>query len=153
MQVRIWHKNDLQSLADIALQAMPFPWTLRVFQDCLKINYVGWVLEHERKIVGFSIILVHPDQVEIINIAILPKLQKKGGGRQLLNEIISYCRACEINKIQLEVRKSNRSAITFYRKSGFREEGVRKNYYPLAQGREDALLFSLRLTYSAPCKR
>lgn len=142
MHIRIWHKNDLQKLADIASQAMPFPWTLRVFQDCLKSNYVGWVLEHEHKIVGFSIILVHPEQVEIINIALLPEFQKKGGGRQLLNEVIQYCKACDIVKIHLEVRKSNRSAIAFYRKLGFKEVGLRKNYYPLAQGREDALLFS-----------
>jgi ribosomal-protein-alanine N-acetyltransferase len=142
MEIRKWQKNDLPRLADIAEKAMPFPWTLRVFQDCLKMNYVGWVIEEERKIIGFSIILVQSEQVEIINIALLPEFQKKGGGRQLLNEILNYCRECEIPKINLEVRKSNRSAITFYRKFGFKEDGIRKNYYPLSEGREDGLLFS-----------
>lgn len=142
MHIRKWQKNDLPRLADIAEKAMPFPWTLRVFQDCLKMNYVGWVIEEERKIIGFSIILVQSEQVEIINIALLPEFQKKGGGRQLLNEILNYCKECEIPKINLEVRKSNRSAIAFYRKFGFKEDGIRKNYYPLAEGREDGLLFS-----------
>ncbi len=145
MQIKIWHKNDLPRLAEIAEQAMPFPWTLRVFQDCMKMNYVGWVMEHETKIIGFAIILVQPDQVEIINIALLPTHQKQGGGRQLINEIMGYCEECKIPKISLEVRKSNRSAIAFYRQFGFKEVGVRKNYYPLAEGREDGLLFSLEL--------
>ena len=148
MQIRKWQKKDLPILAEIAKKAMPFPWTLRIFQDCLKMNYVGWVLENEAKIIGFSIILVQAEQVEIINIALLPECQKKGGGSQLLNEIMSYCRDCEIPKINLEVRKSNRPAIAFYRKFGFKEVGLRKNYYPLAEGREDGLLFSMEPSIS-----
>jgi ribosomal-protein-alanine acetyltransferase len=142
MSIRTWRKNDLPRLTEIADQAMPFAWNLRVFQDCLKQNYVGWVLEEERKIIGFAIILVQPDQVDIINIALLPSHQKRGGGRQLFTEIMRYCEECKIPNMTLEVRKSNRSAIAFYRKFGFKEVGIRKNYYPLQSGREDGLLFS-----------
>ncbi|MCZ6831549.1 MAG: hypothetical protein O7F73_18545, partial [Gammaproteobacteria bacterium] len=46
----------------------------------------------------------------------------------------------------LEVRCSNGGAIALYRKHGFTEDGVRKNYYPTDGGREDALLMSLNLT-------
>lgn len=145
MIIRTWRKNDLPRLAEIAAQAMPFPWTLRVFQDCLKLNYLAWVMEEEQKIVGFAIILVHPDQVEIINIAFLPTHQKQGGGRKLFQQIFQYCQECQISKITLEVRKSNRSAIAFYRKLGFQEAGIRKNYYPLETGREDGLIFDLEV--------
>jgi len=44
-----------------------------------------------------------------------------------------------------EVRPSNKLAIKLYEKLGFNEIGVRRNYYPAHQGREDALLLALSL--------
>ena len=48
-------------------------------------------------------------------------------------------------KIFLEVRVSNEPAIGLYIKSGFKRVSVRKNYYRLPFGREDALVMSKRL--------
>ena len=45
----------------------------------------------------------------------------------------------------LEVRPSNKSALRLYRARGFKEMGMRKNYYPGAHGREDAVILSLPL--------
>jgi len=45
----------------------------------------------------------------------------------------------------LEVRASNAAARGLYRSLGFQVDGVRKNYYPAATGREDALLMSREL--------
>jgi [ribosomal protein S18]-alanine N-acetyltransferase len=45
----------------------------------------------------------------------------------------------------LEVRPSNSAAIQLYHSVGFNEIGVRKNYYPAPQGREDALMLALHL--------
>lgn len=53
----------------------------------------------------------------------------------------------DITLILLEVRVSNRAARGLYTKLGFREIGLRKNYYaPDASGfSEDALLMELKL--------
>jgi ribosomal-protein-alanine N-acetyltransferase len=46
----------------------------------------------------------------------------------------------------LEVRVSNRQALAFYSRFGFREIGRRKNYYPAADNlREDALMMTMPL--------
>ena len=45
----------------------------------------------------------------------------------------------------LEVRPSNEGARKLYRNIGFNEIAVRKNYYPAAKGREDAILMGLSL--------
>jgi ribosomal-protein-alanine N-acetyltransferase len=45
----------------------------------------------------------------------------------------------------LEVRPSNVAAVALYEKMGFNEIGVRRNYYPAGEGREDALLLALSL--------
>ena len=48
-------------------------------------------------------------------------------------------------KIFLEVRVSNNPAIELYNKTGFKRVSIRKNYYRLPDGREDALVMSKRL--------
>jgi len=48
-------------------------------------------------------------------------------------------------KIFLEVRISNAIAIDLYKAAGFKEIGLRKNYYRLKEGREDAILMSKSL--------
>jgi ribosomal protein S18 acetylase RimI-like enzyme len=48
-------------------------------------------------------------------------------------------------RLLLEVRNSNNAAIALYRKFGFSDDGVRREYYPAADGREDALLMSMQL--------
>lgn len=45
----------------------------------------------------------------------------------------------------LEVRVSNLPAISLYNEMEFEEIERRKNYYPLADGREDALIMRLIL--------
>jgi ribosomal-protein-alanine N-acetyltransferase len=40
----------------------------------------------------------------------------------------------------LEVRASNLPAINLYRKAGFADIGLRREYYPAENGREDAIL-------------
>jgi ribosomal-protein-alanine N-acetyltransferase len=45
----------------------------------------------------------------------------------------------------LEVRVGNGRAITLYESVGFRQIGVRKDYYPGLLGREDAVCMALNL--------
>ena len=49
------------------------------------------------------------------------------------------------NKILLEVRASNAAAIKLYLDFGFKEIGLRKDYYRLPEGREDALVMSKQI--------
>ena len=48
-------------------------------------------------------------------------------------------------KIILEVRVSNNIAYRLYDKLGFEEIGLRKKYYRLPEGREDAFVMSKSL--------
>lgn len=44
--------------------------------------------------------------------------------------------------VLLEVRESNTAAIALYESSGFHELGVRRDYYPADDGREDAIILA-----------
>ena len=85
------------------------------------------------------------DTVEIINIAVSKSFQNKGIGKKLFEEILETSKHQKIREIWLEVRESNEKAKHFYRKNGFIEQSIRKNYYsnPL----ENACIFKLSLNY------
>ena len=46
-----------------------------------------------------------------------------------MDEIYNDCYSKKVQNLTLEVRKSNEVAISFYKKNGFNEVAVRKNYY------------------------
>ena len=45
-----------------------------------------------------------------------------------------------------EVRASNVAAIALYESVGFNEATIRRNYYPTADGREDAIIMALPIS-------
>jgi len=148
--IRSFNKADIPVAVDIANDAMLYPWTEAVFNDCLKASYQGWVLlepnkSREKETLGFAIMLTQLDECQICNICVKPKFQKLGYGRKLLLHIIRFAITKNLARIILEVRSSNLNAIKMYRHFGFVEVGIRKNYYPTAAGREDALTLMLAL--------
>lgn len=76
------------------------------------------------------------------NIAVLPAHRGKGIGRALTASLIGRAQADGGAFITLEVRASNRPAVSLYTSLGFEQAGVRRNFYTAP--REDALIFTLR---------
>jgi ribosomal-protein-alanine N-acetyltransferase len=62
-----------------------------------------------------------------------------------MTHFVQLSRRHNADLVLLEVRPSNKAAISLYRKCGFNEIGVRSNYYPAADGREDALILARSL--------
>jgi ribosomal-protein-alanine N-acetyltransferase len=71
--------------------------------------------------------------------------QGQGLGRLLLTTACQHARHADAAKMFLEVRVGNGRAITLYESVGFRQIGVRKDYYPGLLGREDAVCMALNL--------
>lgn len=80
------------------------------------------------KVVGFINYYEIYDRIEIANFNVLDYFQNKGIGTCLINFVIDkYKEKCK--NITLEVRKDNKNAINLYKKVGFVEKAIRKNYY------------------------
>jgi len=77
---------------------------------------------------------------EILNVFVIEEYLKLGVGKALLCKVIDLCKELDIIYLSLEVRESNLSAISFYKKLGFKKEAIRKGYY---ENKEDALLMVL----------
>ena len=65
----------------------------------------------------------------------------------MLNHLIEDAREQGARQMFLEVRESNQAAMQMYLNHGFNEVGRRRNYYPTAAGREDALVYGLQLRF------
>ena len=66
-------------------------------------------------------------------------------GLLLLNAVQQQVVEKKANTIFLEVRQTNVRAINMYQMAGFNEIGLRKNYYPAANSKENAVIMALML--------
>ncbi len=131
---------DLDVVLRIEREVHAHPWTPGNFSDALHSKYPCKVYEDNGEIQGYAILMLAVDEAELLDIAIDATMQRKGLGRKLLEEMLALARLADMRRMLLEVRASNTSAIALYRSAGFEQIGLRRAYYPAANGREDALL-------------
>lgn len=144
-QFRPMTEADLPEIMEIERAAYPFPWTIGILRDCIRVGYNCWVYEIDNVIHGYGVMSVAAGEAHILNLCVRPASQGQGLGRKLLTHIITLARRHGADTLLLEVRPSNLAALKLYQAMGFNEVGVRRNYYPAEQGREDALIFALTL--------
>ena len=135
---------DLPQVLIIEKKNYPFPWEEDIFEDCLKMGYSCWVCEEMDKVLGYCLLSIAVGEAHILNISVDPAEQKQGIGRKMLQHLIDTARG-RAETVFLEVRPSNPVAIALYNDMGFNEIGIRKNYYPAENGREDAIMLALQL--------
>ena len=78
----------------------------------------------------------------LLNIAVAPANQGKGYGKKLMDAFLDMCEKAKAESAWLEVRESNHNAFGLYESIGFNEVDRRRNYYPTASGKEDAIIMS-----------
>ena len=144
LRIRTMTHDDLSSVVAIETQNYEFPWGEDIFIDCFRAGYECHVCEELDKVLGYCILSFGPGEAHILNISVDPNAQKLGIGRKMLEYLIELARD-RAETIFLEVRPSNTVALALYKKTGFNEIGIRKGYYPAAEGREDALMLAMEL--------
>jgi len=144
-QLREMKKADLDAVIQIEPVIYPHPWTRGNFADSLKSGYYCVVYELDGNMIGYAVMMMVLDEAHLLNISIAKEYQGKGFGRSLLEELISLAKHKKAYTMFLEVRPSNKAALSLYESMGFNEFSVRKGYYPAANGREDAILMGREL--------
>jgi [ribosomal protein S18]-alanine N-acetyltransferase len=143
--------SDLMAVERIAERCFPVPWTRQEFQKELARDYA--VLRVLRPSVGepvcaFANYWHIGDELQLMNVATLPELQRHGHGRALLVDLLQHARERHVKLVTLEVRRSNAPARALYTSLGFRELGVRQRYY--SDNGEDAIVMHLSLRPDQP---
>jgi ribosomal-protein-alanine N-acetyltransferase len=142
-------RADATSLAALDALSQIDPWSESQFaalgREAGSSAETVLVLEADGRALGYVVFAQVLDEASIHRIAIHPEQRGLGLGKALLQSAMEHMRRAGACRCLLEVRQSNAVARRMYEANGFGHDGVRKNYYPSLDGREDALLMSRML--------
>lgn len=121
---------DLPQVCEIETQAFSVPWSKRAFEDSLKLPHaIFFVAYLKEQILGYCGLYQVFNEGDITNIAVLPDYRGMGIAGKLLETVFVCSAERGIETFTLEVRESNAPAIHLYKKYGFEQVGLRKNFY------------------------
>ena len=138
-------EKDLEQVYTVEQQSAEHPWRKAHFSDSLKSGYTCELAVLGSQIAGHCIMMLAAGEASILILTVDKKFQRQGIGRQLLQHMIQKASQSDCNTILLEVRRSNIKAFNLYLDEGFSEIGIRKNYYPMGKGWEDAIVMAMEL--------
>lgn len=140
VSIRWMEERDLDAIMEVEKQCFTLPWSKEAFYNELHQNRFAHylVLEEDNHVIGYCGAWLVVDEAHITNIAVLPAYQGRGLGKAILSRMIEECKQQAIERMTLEVRASNLVAQSLYKKLGFAEGAIRKNYY--SDNQEDAIV-------------
>ncbi|MFJ7729466.1 ribosomal protein S18-alanine N-acetyltransferase [Neobacillus sp. NPDC097160] len=142
---RQMREEDIDQVLEVEHASFSMPWSREAFYNELYNNKfaVYIVLEEDDRIIGYCGTWVVIDEAHVTNVAILPGYRGKKLGEALMSKLMSVSREMGARTMTLEVRVTNHVAQSLYRKLGFQNGGIRKNYY--SDNQEDALIMWVNL--------
>lgn len=157
LRFRRMRVEDLPRVVEIEKDGFRHPWSRDLLERELSHAWSTVLLALEERqvaarlapgertevIVGFIVFWLVHDEVHVLNIATAREERRRGIGRALMEEAAEAGRRRGATLATLEVRRSNLAAIALYRALGYRQVGVRPNYY--AEEGEDAIVMVLDL--------
>lgn len=137
--VRQMKLKDIPNVAELERECFSMPWSERsLLKEVDNQDSLFLVKEQKGKVVGYvGMYYVYPEG-DITNVAVAKDYRGKGIATELLEQAFLIAGTREITEFTLEVRVSNTAAIRLYERLGFKEEGIRKNFYDNPE--EDAVI-------------
>lgn len=149
MKIRDATNRDLAGIVEIERLAFDHPWSPDSFVRELSLPFSriivasnGASADGDERLAGFLCRWLVADECHILNVAVHPRMRRQGIAYQLMSNAIAEAKAKGAQIVTLEVRRSNLPARSMYRKFGFEERRLRRNYYGPG---EDAIVMELKL--------
>jgi [ribosomal protein S18]-alanine N-acetyltransferase len=133
--------RDLDGVMVVEAASFVNHWTHAMFDWEARHSDVArvFVLRRETgEVVGYCAVWLIFDELHINNLALLPTWRGRGLGSALLDEVLCRCAEAGATRATLEVRASNEAARRLYQGFGFKQVGLRRQYY--TNPAEDALI-------------
>lgn len=122
------------------------PWSENSIASELDNRLSYWLVAQEYgQVLGYIGSQTVLGETDIMNLAVSPEHRRKGIAKALLLTLMDVLKTQGNRCVSLEVRQSNLPAQALYKKLGFRQVGIRPNYY--RDPKEAALI--LRKEYEA----
>jgi [ribosomal protein S18]-alanine N-acetyltransferase len=149
LRFRKMRTEDVVRVMEIERDGFRHPWSRELIERELGHAWSTILLATEagpsgREIVlGFVVFWLVHDEVHVLNIATALEARRRGVGRALMHEAAESGRRRGARLATLEVRRSNAGAIALYVSLGYRQVGIRPNYY--TDEGEDAIVMVVDL--------
>lgn len=142
---RFMREEDIDQILEIEHVSFATPWSREAFYNEVNHNKfaVYIVIEQANKLIGYCGVWIVVDEAHVTNVAVLPEFRGQKLGEALMRNLITVARDRGAVSMTLEVRKTNYVAQSLYRKLGFQDGAIRKNYY--TDNQEDAIVMWVKL--------
>lgn len=138
-------EKDIEQIAVLEQKIFADAWSVASICETYKQPQAFITVAEDNGILaGYCIVYYVMDEAEIARIAVDENFRRQGIGVKLLSHTFLCCQEKQIERVLLEVRESNEAARAFYTKHGFREDGIRKDFYE--QPKEHAVLMSREIS-------
>lgn len=140
--------EDVPRIMEIEKDGFKHPWSRDLIERELGHPWSQVLLACEpvaggERVVGYVVFWLVHDEIHVLNVATALEARRRGIGRALMEAAEAAGRTRGARLCTLEVRRSNEPAISLYRTLGYRQVGIRPNYY--AEENEDAIVMVKQL--------
>ena len=130
------NESHVSAVVELERQNFSEPWPDIAVRGELTNKLALWLVALEGgEVVGYVGSQTVLQEADMMNIAVADSHRRRGIAKMLVEELI---RQLDAYQLTLEVRASNAPAIALNEALGFRQVGLRKNYY--RKPKEDALI-------------
>ena len=137
-------ESDADKVMALRSLCSPAIWTKKAIKEELKrAGAFSFGVYKDDNLRGYVLAYLILDELNIVDVGVHPEYRCHGIGTKLISDVLKEALQKKAQKVFLEVRKSNETAIRLYKKLGFVETGLRKMYYQ--DNGEDGLSMSLDL--------
>jgi len=108
------------------------PWSVEQFWgELAHVPETRWYVVHDDDsgVDGYVGLFAVPPEADVQTIAVAPRSQGRGLGRELLDALVDEAVRRGCTQLFLEVRVDNDAAIGLYERTGFVRQGRRRGYY------------------------
>ena len=130
MEIRKAIPCDAAKIAALESEIFSDPWSERTVTDTIsQVGSMCYVALSNGEVIAYILGRIIPPEGELYRIATAKSHRNRGIAYRLLDYTVKCSRGPGLELLFLEVRSKNEAAIGLYRSYGFREMGIRKNYY------------------------
>ena len=130
MEYRRMEEKDLEQVVAIENATFSMPWSKDAFLESMNNPAHVYVVASEEDVIcGYSGMWGIAGEGQINNVAVREDFRGKGIGFEIVEFLLKEGEKQGLEAFTLEVRESNASAIYIYEKAGFKNVGIRKNFY------------------------
>jgi ribosomal-protein-alanine N-acetyltransferase len=125
---------DLDAVLLLEQSSFPLPWKREHFRHEIHAPHsFPFVAECDGAVAGYVCLMSLFEEAQILDIAVAAEQRGKGVGRLLMEKAFEVAGEKGAEIMALEVRQSSAAAISLYQSLGFKETGIRANYYEASE--------------------